>query len=291
MSIISISLSDMTKPTTQQIVQTALQRSQRPVSTTTLMETVEGAITDRTLRRWLAQWVEEGVVERTGQKRGSRYQWIESTPVNQFQFLNTVPEHRRSAVISQIRDLWTHTSTSLEGNTLTLGDTFNILEYGLTISGKPLKEHQEVIGHAKAIDQIYALVTSHQPVTREDLFELHKSVQTEQVMDIHKPMGGWKVEPNGCNAVDAADRPTYIEYAAPIHVDALMGEFLQTLNRKFTEQISIEQAVEVYAQLHIGFVHIHPFWDGNGRLARLVANIPLLNEAATRQVTPYPPSR
>ena len=105
------------------------------------MEAVEGAVTDRTLRRWLALWAREGLVKRTGKKRGRRYQWIEPAPLNRFQFLSAVPEHRRSAVISQIRDLWTHTSTSIEGNTLTLGDTFNILEYGLAISGKPLKEH------------------------------------------------------------------------------------------------------------------------------------------------------
>lgn len=266
----------MKERSTQQIVQAVLQRSLTPVNTATLLEAVEGKVTDRTLRRWLVRWMDEGLVKRTGQKRGTRYQWIAPPPPNQFQFLNAVPSHRRSAVIAQIRDLWTHTSTSIEGNALTLGDTFNILEYGLTISGKPLKEHQEIIGHARAIDQIYALVNSNQPVTKEDLFELHKSVQTERIMDIHKPVGGWKIEPNGCNAVDAADRPTYIEYAAPAHVDVLMEEFLQTLNKPFSQEISIEQAIAVYARLHIGFVHIHPFWDGNGRLARLVANIPLL---------------
>ena len=133
-----------------------------------------------------------------------------------------------------------------------------------------------IIGHAGAIDQIYTLVTSNQLVTKETLYELHKSVQTERVMDINKPMGGWKVEPNGCNAVDAADRPAYIEYAAPVHVGELMTDYLQTLNQQPIGELSIEQAVEIHAQLHIGFFHIHPFWDGNGRLARLIANIPLL---------------
>ncbi len=95
-------------------------------------------------------------------------------------------------------------------------------------------------------------------------------------MEFNKPIGGWKVEPNGCNAVDGADRPTYIEYAAPLHVDELMEEYLQVLNQQSEAAITVEQTVEIYAQLHIGFVHIHPFWDGNGRLARLIANIPLL---------------
>ena len=61
-------------------------------------------------------------------------------------------ESRRIALLAQLRDLWTHYSTAVEGNTLTLGDTHFVLEQGLTISKKPIKDHQEVIGHARAID-------------------------------------------------------------------------------------------------------------------------------------------
>jgi len=51
--------------------------------------------------------------------------------------------------------IWTCSSIAIEGNTFTLGDTFELLEYGLTVSGKPISEHQEVMGHAKAITLIY----------------------------------------------------------------------------------------------------------------------------------------
>ncbi len=61
----------------------------------------------------------------------------------------------RAALIAQVRDLWTHGSTALEGNTLTLGETKFVIEEGLTVGGKPLKDHQEVVGHARAIELIY----------------------------------------------------------------------------------------------------------------------------------------
>jgi Fic family protein len=266
----------MTKEPIQHIVRAALRRSESPLTTSDLLTVIDGAVTDRTLRRWLVSWVEEGRVIKTGKKRGARYQWNKLDAAEQFEFLHVVPAHRRASVMTQIRDVWTHSSTSIEGNTLSLGDTFNILEHGLTISGKPLKEHQEIIGHAKAIEQIYALVTSKRSITKEDLFELHKSVQTERVLDINKPMGGWKVEPNGCNAVGPDDRPTYIEYAHPLHVEVLMKEYIREINQLTEERVTVEDAAQAYAKLHIGFVHIHPFWDGNGRLARLIANIPLL---------------
>ena len=57
----------------------------------------------------------------------------------------------KAALKAQLHDLWTHTSTALEGNALTLGETKFVIEEGLTVSGKPLKDHQEVVGHARAI--------------------------------------------------------------------------------------------------------------------------------------------
>ena len=66
----------------------------------------------------------------------------------------------RTILLAQIRNVWTHNSTSLEGNSLTLGETDFILEEGLTIQGKPLKDHNEVYGHAKAIELIYELLNT-----------------------------------------------------------------------------------------------------------------------------------
>lgn len=63
-------------------------------------------------------------------------------------YLQTLDPDLRATLHTQLRDLWTHTSTALEGNTLTLGDTAFVLREGLTVAGKPLKDHQEVVGHA-----------------------------------------------------------------------------------------------------------------------------------------------
>mgnify|MGYP003957279013 FL=1 len=265
----------------KQIILSQLKQSDQPLTTTELTAAIQEVVTERTVRRWLKGWVEEGAITQIGKQRTTRYRWIEKSgetrhPLECFKFLQAVPEHRREALISQLRDLWTHTSTAIEGNTLSLGDTFNVLELGLTISGKPLREHNEIIGHAHAIEQIYALVNSDRPIVEEDLYHLHRSVQTELIADIYKPIGGWKVEFNGCNAVDANDQPTYIEYAHPLHIEPLMRQFIEELNRQMSGSISKEEAVKLYAKLHIGFVHIHPFWDGNGRMARLLANLPIL---------------
>jgi Fic family protein len=180
----------------------------------------------------------------------------------------------RTALVSQIRDLWTHGSTAIEGNTLTLGETKFVIEEGLTVSGKPLKDHQEVVGHARAINLVYGLLD--QPLDPDWLFELHRAVQTSVVSDIYMPIGAWKREPNGAYAVTGDARQTFIEYARPQDVPALMARWLEHLNRLGEAMLTEAEAIDAYARLHLGFVHVHPFWDGNGRMARLLANLPAL---------------
>ncbi len=192
-----------------------------------------------------------------------------------FEFLKGLDEDLRVSLLAQIRDLWTHTSTALEGNTLTLGDTHFVLEEGLTVSGKPLKDHQEVVGHARALELVYSFVGRE--LVFDDIYELQKAVQTEVVHDIYKPVGAWKVEPNGTYVVDESGKQVYIEYASPKDVSFLMERFLSEFNRACVQSWTMESASQVYAKIHMGFVHIHPFWDGNGRVARLLANLPLLN--------------
>ncbi len=67
------------------------------------------------------------------------------------QFLESLDKDLQQTVLNQLRDQWTHSSTAIEGNTLSLGDTKFILDEGLTVSGKPIKEHNEIIGHAKVM--------------------------------------------------------------------------------------------------------------------------------------------
>ena len=186
----------------------------------------------------------------------------------------------RDSVLDAIRDLWAHGSTAIEGNRLTLGETRLVIEEGLTIAGKPLRDHVEVVGHARAMDLMVAMVG--RDVVEDDLFSLHKAVLNEVVLDIFQPQGAWKVEPNGTYLDPASlglesTGPEFLYYAEPQHVPALMAEFLRGLNCASKRTIDVDGAPAVFAHLHLGFVNVHPFFDGNGRMARLLANLPLLN--------------
>lgn len=199
-----------------------------------------------------------------------------------FTFLEKLDEDLREALLTQLRNLWTHTSTAIEGNTLTLGETAFVLGEGLTVSGKPLKDHEEVVGHARAVDLVYKIVQGDAPVVQQDLFDLHKAVQTERVVDVYKPLGAWKVEPNS-TVVVVGDVQTIFEFASPSDTPYLMENWLSLFQKVLCKKgATKEEALTAYVNLHVSFVRIHPFWDGNGRIARLVANLPVIRAG-------YPP--
>lgn len=257
-----------------------------PLSISEIRKLIPGveAVPDRTLRRWLSEAVDQRLLRRHGEKRGTRYQPVRRPELPPFKFLDGKTPVQRAQVLKHLRDLWTHHSTAIEGNTLTLGDTHFILEEGLTISGKSIREHQEVIGHASAIALMYQALS--EPLTENTVFELHRAVQAEVIHDVYKPNGAWKVEPNGTYTIGASDERVYLEYAHPRDVPALMAEVIERLNTAEARQLTYEVAPAFYAAIHAAVAHIHPFWDGNGRIARLIANLPLLRSGLPPVVIP-----
>jgi Fic family protein len=182
----------------------------------------------------------------------------------------------REAFQQQIRVRWTHYSTALEGNTLNEGETLGVLQYGLTIAGKPLIHHNEVLGHSRALDLVYGWILEKRRFSEEALFELHQAIQTAVEVDYFKPVGAWKREPNSTLANLGGITTINDTYATPEHVAPLIQTWLQEFDRiRSSPSVS---PLDAYIWCHATFVRIHPFADGNGRMARLVANIPVLEK-------------
>ena len=131
----------------------------------------------------------------------------QSTP-----FFRDLPGDIRDALIRQLTALWTFDSTSIEGNTLTLGETIKVLELGLTISGKPLKDHEEVYGHGKAIELVYDLIRKEK-IDAKDLCDLHRCIMQKSPIDSLRPIGSWKRDFNGTTGMSGqgADCDQYID--------------------------------------------------------------------------------
>lgn len=189
-------------------------------------------------------------------------------------FLDGIDESRRAELLKAIRAVWTHDSTAIEGNTLSLGDTMAILEYGLTVKGKPLKDHQDVVAHANGVDFVRSLLDRGRLVA-EDVLALHRIVVPEGTRDIYRPVGAWKREDNGTYGAEGG-KSVYMAYAAAEETPELMRDWLKAFNSRLGGVKDEAAALEAYLFAHVALVRIHPFFDGNGRIARLLANLPVL---------------
>ena len=220
---------------------------------------------------------------RGGTREGRDVPSHEQGPSAGITFLTGLDRDLRAGLASEIRALWTHQSTALEGNSLTLGDTAFVLQEGLTVGGKSLKDHQEVIGHARAIDLLYGIIGQGRPVAIGDLHALHRAIQLDVVMDVVNPVGNWKVEPNGSTALLTSGQQRWHDYSRPEHVADLMGQWVGLLDEM---RRSGAEPLDAYTDLHLGFTAIHPYADGNGRMARLLANLPVIEGRAPPVLIP-----
>lgn len=189
-------------------------------------------------------------------------------------FSEGLTETRKGELLKALKALWTHDSTAIEGNTLTLGDTMVVLEYGLTVKGKPLKDQQDVAAHGRAVDFIRDLTNAGR-LTEDNILQVHRLTVPVEKVDIYRPVGAWKREDNGTYGVEDG-RQVYMSYASADDTPMLMKAWVRDFNGLYRTKMSQAEALEAYVRAHTSFVRIHPFFDGNGRLARLLANLPVL---------------
>ncbi len=155
---------------------------------------------------------------------------------------------------------FTHNSTAIEGNTLTLMETKVVLEDGVAIGGKKLREIYEVINHKKAYGYVKKCIAEKKPLDENIIKDLH-AILTENII-----VGGIyrneEVRVSGAGFTPPAGNEMYMQ----------IKNFYEDLKIKEKELNPIELA----AWTHSEFVRIHPFVDGNGRTSRLIMNYQLL---------------
>lgn len=156
---------------------------------------------------------------------------------------------------------WTYHSNAIEGNTLTLKETKVALE-GITIGGKTLREHFEVINHREAILMVEELVSQNQPLSEWQIKALHQLVLKNIDAD---------------NAGQYRKINVLISGATHTPPDAMqVAELMQNFISWYQSEAQTLHPIERAARVHGEFVKIHPFVDGNGRTARLLMNLELM---------------
>lgn len=167
--------------------------------------------------------------------------------------------------IKRLRDEFiienTYNSNAIEGNTLTLRETALILQEGITIAEKPIREHLEAIGHKDAFEYVISLADANTELTERVIKEIHSLVLMNDVNN----RGVYRSVPVAI--MGAAHTPPQ-PYLVPVQMEQLLAEYENIKKDK--------HIIEAIAEFHLRFEGVHPFIDGNGRTGRLILNLELI---------------
>ena len=181
----------------------------------------------------------------------------------------------------KLRLEWNYNSNHIEGNTLTYHETELLLIHGRTAGGHPMRDYEEMKAHDVAIDYTRSLAGEEQVIGESDIRQLNKIILKEPFLKYAETPDGqptqkrivpgqYKTQPNHVRTATGELH----RFAEPEETPPLMEEWTRDFRRDLER--SAYPLPLFLAESHWSFIHIHPFDDGNGRTARLLANYALL---------------
>ena len=181
-------------------------------------------------------------------------------------------------------------SNAIEGNSLTLGETRSLILHGLTARGKPMRDHLDIEGHNDAVKAIEESVKTDEALNEVFIRNLHKVLlkepyENDAITPERQPtkrtisIGDYKTQPN--NVLTSTGEIYY--FTPPEQVKPAMSDLIDWYRKNENEG---EHPIVIAATFHYRFVRIHPFDDGNGRMARLLMNMILIKHGYTVAIIP-----
>jgi Fic family protein len=206
---------------------------------------------------------------------------------NEIDKLRPISPDIERRIMQKFRLDWNYHSNNIEGNKLTYGETKTFLLHGITANGKPLKDHLDIKGHNEALLLLEDIIKEDRNITENFIRELHvlilkesynnKSITTSgQIVERKIEVGKYKTQPN--HVLTQTGEIHY--FANPEETSAKMFDLIEWY-KKINKDINFHP-LNTASLFHYKFISIHPFDDGNGRLARILMNLILMQNG-------YPP--
>ena len=247
--------------------------------------------TDAGARERMARWISESrslgleppslTVEHV--RLFQRLAELEETVSEWHELRQTMKEADEERLWMKLRLEWNYNSNHIEGNTLTYHETELLLIHGRTAGGHPMRDYEEMKAHDVAIDHARTLAGAEQAIGEGDIRDLNKILlkepfwqraETPDGQPTRKRIvpGEYKRQPNHVRTATGELH----RFAEPEETPALMEEWTHDFRRDLER--TAHPLPLLLAESHWGFLRIHPFDDGNGRTARLLANYALLRK-------------
>lgn len=172
---------------------------------------------------------------------------------------------------------WNFNSNSMEGNTLTIEETRSVMIGNLTVNDKPLKDVLEMQGHDQVITEILRIGKGELRLSEKRICEIHSAIMHEEDETKKDKIGRWKVEPN----MIYNSKGERYDFVAPEEVPDKIHNLLNKTNASIdainANKKNAPHPIDVAMEFHLEYLDIHPFYDGNGRTARILTNLILIS--------------
>ena len=190
---------------------------------------------------------------------------------NEWQALQPLSAENKKRLDTKFMLEFNYNSNHIEGNTLTYGQTISLLLHGTVDGSAPMRDYEDMKAHQVALEMVKLEATSHErPLTEMFIRQVHKiMLRTDYIPEgknytVHA--GIYKTRPNSVKTATGE----IFEYASPEETPALMTDLVEWYNNAENEVPM--SPLEMAALFHYRYIRIHPFEDGNGRMARLLVN-------------------
>lgn len=198
---------------------------------------------------------------------------------NEFDSLRPIADDRLHRLMQKLRLDWNYHSNSIEGNTLSASETKAFILHGITAKGKPFRDYLEMRGHNEALKKVEEIVHKDINITESLIKDLHKIILVEPYTDSEAEInpGKYKTKPNYLYSPENER----IDFVPPNEVASKMNELVNWLNNHLDPPKRKKKQYDAHPLLiasyfHWQFIRIHPFGDGNGRMARILMNLILM---------------
>jgi Fic family protein len=186
------------------------------------------------------------------------------------------PEEVLKRIHYRFRLDWNYHSHKIEGGTLTRAETRSVMVGNIEVHGKPFRDVAEMNGHDEVVRDVLKISKGELKLSEKRLKEVHKAIILPDTPEEKNLVGNWKTEPNEVYSYKGEK----IGFAAPQDVRELMHGLIDrtnaSLNKIAEGKADAPHPVVLAADFHIDYVTIHPFFDGNGRTARIFTNLILI---------------
>ena len=181
-----------------------------------------------------------------------------------------IPPSLEKKQTEQFATSFTYNTNRIEGSTITLRETADLLERGISPSQRPLEDIKETEAHKVVF---YDMLTYNKEMTLSTVLYWHK-----QLFQLTKPDIAGKIRHHQVGISGSKFHPPY-----PIELDLLLRDFFAWYNQNKKKL----HPVHLAGLVHLKFVTIHPFGDGNGRISRLLMNYVLHTNGYPMLIIPY----